>query len=175
MASTADPVAQAFLDESRDTFARALAKIEHCLEQLAEADVHWRAFPAHNSIATVVLHLCGNVRQWIIAGIGGAPDVRDRPREFADRAEYPKAELLDRLRDVVREADAVLAAADVRDLARPRRIQGWDVTGVHALLDTASHFVGHTHQIVYITRLRLGEKYRFQFVPLTPEQGAAAR
>jgi hypothetical protein len=57
-------------------------------------------------------------------------------------------------------------------LLEPRRIQGFETTVLAALFDSVSHFVGHTHQIVYITRLRLGDAYRFQWVPATPEQGA---
>jgi hypothetical protein len=57
-------------------------------------------------------------------------------------------------------------------LVEARRIQGFDVTVMHAIWDTVSHFVGHTHEIVYITRLQLREAYRFAFVPVTPEQGA---
>jgi hypothetical protein len=173
-AAAADPVpvAPLFVDETRNALNEALGKIEHCLGQLQDADVNWRPFASQNSIANVILHLCGNLRQWVVSGVGGAPDVRDRPAEFADRREYATGELLDRLRQAVREADAALASADVTDLARVRRIQGWDVSGVHAAVNSVSHFVGHSHEIVYITRLRLGEKYRFQFVPATVDQGA---
>jgi hypothetical protein len=125
-----------------------------------------------NSVANILLHLCGNVRQWIIAGVPRAPDTRDRPREFTERGPIPKDELLRRLDAVVREADAVLAAATERQLLEPRRIQGFDETVLSATFDSLAHFNGHTQEIIYITRLQLGDAYKFAWAPTTPEQGA---
>jgi hypothetical protein len=66
----------------------------------------------------------------------------------------------------------VLAKTTATDLLRRRRIQGFDVTALGAIFDSVPHFVGHTHQIVYITRCLLGDAYRFEWVPETSEQGA---
>lgn len=167
-------IATACVDEARGTLQSAHKRIRHCLLQLDDAQVNWRPFEAQNSIANVVLHLCGNLRQWIISGVGGAPDVRNRPAEFADRRNYSRDELLDRLAEVVSEAASILSSVTAAQLLEPRRIQGFDVTVMHALWDTISHFVGHTHEIVYITRLQLRDSYRIAFVPTTPEQGAPA-
>lgn len=173
MSATAEEsVGSAYLAECRATLGSALKKIEHCLEQLSDADLHWRQHPSHNSIQNVLLHLCGNLRQWILHGVGGEPDVRDRPGEFADRTEHPKAELVSRLRETVAHCDRVLAACSPAALLERRRIQGFDTTVLAAIFDTVSHFVGHQHQIVYITRLLLGDAYRFQWTPATPEQGS---
>jgi hypothetical protein len=160
-----------YLGECRTTLANALKKIEHCLDQLSDADLYWRQHASHNSIQNVLLHLCGNLQQWILHGVGGEPDVRDRPGEFADRAEHPKAELAVQLRETVANCDRILAALPPAALLERRRIQGFDATLLAAILDTVSHFVGHQHQIVYITRLRLGDAYRFQWTPATREQG----
>lgn len=149
-----------------------MKKIEHCLEQLRDDDLWWRQQASHNSIQNILLHLCGNVRQWIIHGVGGAADVRQRTTEFADRQPLAKAELLARLRETLAEADRALAAFPPERLLESRRIQGFDTTVLAAVFDSVSHFVGHTHQIVYITRLRLGDAYRFQWEPANAEQGA---
>jgi hypothetical protein len=122
----------------------------------------------------MVLHLCGNVSQWIISGVGGVPDARDRPKEFAERGPMAKAELLARLKQTVARAQETLSAVSATELLRPRRIQGFEETGVSALVDSVGHFCGHTHQIVYVTRLLLGDEYRFQWAPSTPEEGASA-
>lgn len=164
-------IATSCLAEARLTLEKSHERIRHCLLQLDDAQVNWRPFDAQNSIANVVLHLCGNLRQWIISGLGGAPDVRNRPAEFSDRHNYSRDELLDRLAGVVSEAATVLSKVSGAQLLGPRRIQGFDVTVMHALWDTISHFVGHTHEIVYITRLQLRDAYRFAFVPANPEQG----
>jgi len=165
-------VGAAYLIENRQTLRNALAKISNCLEQLSDEDLWWRQHESHNSIQNIVLHLCGNVRQWIVHGVPDLPDDRHRPTEFADRRPLSKADLLRRLTETVEEADAALAAFDEKRLLERRRIQGFDCTALAAIFDSVSHFVGHTHQIVYITRLRLGDAYRFQWTPPTPEQGA---
>ena len=128
--------------------------------------------PGLNSIGNLVLHLCGNLRQWVVAGLGGAPDQRNRPAEFAERGPVPKAELVHRLEAVVGETKRVLTAVDARRLTEPRRIQGFDVTGVAAIFDSVPHFRGHTQEIVHMTRLQLGDAYEFAWTPTTPEHGA---
>jgi hypothetical protein len=80
---TADEVAAAVGTESANELTSALGKIKHCLGQLTDEQVWWRSWPSLNSIGNLILHLCGNVRQWIMAGLGGAADSRDRPAEFA--------------------------------------------------------------------------------------------
>lgn len=167
-----ESIGQAYLTESRHVLAGSLRKIIHCLYQLTDQDLWWRQNDSHNSIQNIILHLCGNVRQWIIHGVGGSADMRNRPLEFADRRPIAKTELLEELRATVAEADAVLAAMPTERLLERRRIQGFDTYPLAAIMDSVSHFVGHTHQIVYITRLRLGDAYRFQFVPASVEQGA---
>ena len=171
MAEKSTDIGAALLAEARKTFADAQRKIEHCLAQLKDADVTWRPRPEMNSVAIVINHLCGNLGQWIVSGLGGAPDVRNRPSEFSDPGSVTVVVVRDRLRARLQEVDQVLARLDPSDLLRVRRIQGFDVTGMHALFHTVSHFEGHTHQIVQWTRLVRGDSYQFEFVPKTPEQG----
>jgi hypothetical protein len=165
-------VGEVFLSEARQTLAGSMKKVENCFDQLRDEDVWWRQHESHNSIQNIVLHLCGNIRQWIVHGVGGVPDVRQRALEFSDRQPLASSELLARLRETVAEADRVLAAVPHEQLTEPRRIQGFDTTVLAAIFDTVSHFVGHAHQIIYITRLRLGDAYRFQWQPANAEQGA---
>src|SRR5262249_53880200 len=131
-----------------------------------------RSRPSLNSIGNRILHLCGNVRQWIVAGLGGAADSRDRPAEFAERSTIPKEELLGRLEAVVGEARAVLARQTGRQLLAAPPIQGFDVTGLAAIFDSLPHFRGHTQEIIHLTRLQLGDAYKLAWTPTTPEQGA---
>src|SRR2546423_8625994 len=99
-----DAVAKAYLAEARSTLDQGLAKILHCINQLPEPDLHWRPFPTQNSISNIILHLCGNTRQWIIAPLTSAPDHRDRAAEFSDRRQHSKKELLDHLSGTIAEA-----------------------------------------------------------------------
>jgi hypothetical protein len=169
---TGHDVGRAVIAEARDTLARALAKINHCLDQLTDTDIAWRPAPGMNSIAIVANHLSGNLHQWICSGLGGEPDTRYRPGEFEEPADASVAATRRTLRDAVAAADKVLARLDPTDLPRVRIVQGFDVTGTHAMFDTVAHFVGHTHQIVMLTRQRRGSNYKFQFIPETVEQGA---
>jgi hypothetical protein len=171
---TADDVAAAVGAEAAKELTSALGKIKHCLGQLNDDQVWRRPHPALNSIGNLILHLCGNLRQWVVAGLGGAADVRDRPAEFAERGPIPKGELLRRLDAVTAEAVAVLGRLTARSLLESRRIQGFDVTGLAALFDSVPHFRGHTQEIVHLTRSQLGDAYQFAWTPSTPEQGASA-
>jgi len=173
MGAVDDSVGSAFLTAMRENLKESVVKIRHCVEQLPDEELAWRPHEAHNSVSNIVLHLCGNVRQWIGHGVGGMPDVRNRPKEFADRAKMTGQQLLERLERVASEADAVLVGIDPEQLLETRRIQGFDTTIMSAITNCVTHFRGHTQEIIYITRLRLGEKYRFHFVPQGPEQEAA--
>jgi hypothetical protein len=125
-----------------------------------------------NSIANLILHLCGNLRQWIVAGVGGSPDSRHRPREFAERGPIAKEELLRRLEEVISEADAVLAKTSEQQLLASRRIQGFEETVLSAIFASLAHLSGHTQEIICLTRLQRGNAYSFAWSPATPEQGA---
>jgi hypothetical protein len=95
----------------------ALKRIQHYLGQLNDKQVWWRSQPSRNSIGNLILHLCGNLRPWVVAGVGGAPGVRNRPAEFAERGPVPKDELMRRLEVAVEEAKRVLAGVDARRLS----------------------------------------------------------
>ena len=168
--SDAREINDCFIAEARKTLRRMHGKIEHCVGQLSDEDLNWRAFAGANSIGNIVTHLCGNVTQWIIDGVSGRPSRRNRPGEFAQDLVVGRAKLLDDLAVVVREADETIAGMTAETALAPRRIQGFDETALSAIFHAVTHFEGHTHQIVYITRLRLGEKYQFKWTPSTPEQ-----
>jgi hypothetical protein len=169
---TADELAAAVGTEAGNELTSALGKIKHCLALLTDDQVWWRAHPSLNSIGNLILHLCGNVRQWIVAGLGGASEIRDRPAEFAERGPIPKADLLRKLDVVVNEAKEVLDKLTVQQLLEARRIQGFDVTGLKAIFDSVPHFRGHTQEIIGMSRLQLGDAYRFAWTPTTSAQGA---
>jgi hypothetical protein len=169
---TANELAAAVGNGAANELTSAVARIKHCLGQLTDDQVWWRSHPSLNSVGNLLLHLCGNLRQWIIAGLGSATDVRDRPAEFAQRGPIPKADLLRQLDAVVGEAKAVLGKLTARQLLEARRIQGFDMTALAAIFDSVPHFRGHTQEIVHLTRLQLGDAYQFAWTPTTPEQGA---
>jgi uncharacterized damage-inducible protein DinB len=140
-------------------------RIIRCLKLLSEEEIWWRPNRASNSVGNLVLHLQGNVRQWIISGLGGQSDHRDRDREFAETGPIPRRSLLAGLRKTVAEADQVLKSLRRRDLARKFSIQGYDVTGLQVLSHVAEHFAFHAGQIIFVTKLKCGKDLKFTRLP----------
>lgn len=161
----------AFVEESRKTLRASMSRIEHVLNQLNNADVWWRPHDSMNAAGNILLHLAGNLGQWIVAMVPNVPAERDRPAEFAQREPIPKAVLLRRLRETVEACDrAIGSLKDESDLVARRVVQGYDTCVAAAILHAVSHFEGHTQELIYIARLRIGDGYRFQWVPGTPAQ-----
>jgi len=168
-----DEIGVAFIAAAREVLSEGMRKIEHCVRQLNQDQVWWRGRNDMNSIANLMLHLAGNLRQWLVVGVGGGKDVRNRPGEFSDRSNRPKDEVLGKLATTVAEADKVLAGLKAGELVSRRRIQGYDTNVIAAIMDTTAHFRGHVQEIIHITREQVGEKYRFDFVPVGKEQESA--
>jgi uncharacterized damage-inducible protein DinB len=153
---------QAFLDESRRYLLQEYAvKIRLCLEELSDEDLWWRPNEHANSIGNLLLHLAGNVRQWIVSGVGGAPDTRHRQAEFDERGPVPRAEVLRRLDAALHDADRVLGGLAPAALTQDRTIQGRDTNVFRAIYHVVEHFGMHTGQIAYITKLRTGADLGF--------------
>ena len=146
-------------------------RISHCVNQLEDTQIWFRPHESMNSIANILLHLCGNLTQWILTGIPALEDNRNRPQEFAARDTTPGTELLSQLRIVIENVKTLLLDLSDEQLTESRRIQGFEETVLSAIFDSLSHLNGHTQEIVYITRLQLGDKYKFAWVPQSKEQG----
>ena len=174
MSPTADKLARTYIAETQHWLDNNVGKIKHCLKQLSDEQVWWRPQESMNSIANLVLHLCGNVTQRVLATVGGEQDNRDRPSEFTERGPIPKAELIRRLDGGTVMAKGVLAGLRTEQLIEPRRYQGlnreFDGTVLSTILHSLLHLGGHTQEIVFITRLQLGDAYEFQMTPSSPDK-----
>lgn len=147
-------IGQTFIASARAYFAEDyLPKIERCLELLTDEQLWWRANPQSNSIGNLLLHLSGNVRQWIVCSLGDAADARDRNSEFAQLSIIPRDELLSQLKQTLSEADATLAKFDTDKLLERRVIQGLDVTALEAIFHVVEHFSMHTGQIIMMAKM----------------------
>ena len=107
-------------------------------------------------MGNLVLHLCGNVRQYVIAGLGGAADVRERAKEFTERGPLPRAELLERLEQTLAEAGKVLDRLDPARVLEKQTVQGFEYDGVGILVHVVEHFSYHTGQLAYFVKARKG-------------------
>jgi uncharacterized damage-inducible protein DinB len=146
-------IGEAFIAQSRSLLQDYLAKIERCLGLLNDEQIWWRANPESNSIGNLLLHLSGNVRQWIVVGLGGATDTRDRDSEFAQREVISQSELAARLTQTLQEADATLSAFDPEKLLQKFQIQGLKVPALEAIFHVVEHFSMHTGQIILMAKM----------------------
>ena len=138
-----------------------LPKIERCLEKLTDKQIWWRANEESNSIGNLILHLCGNARQWIICGVGKQSDQRNRDAEFAQRDAIPRDELLTLLRSTLAEIETTLRTVDPALLLERRTIQSHDVDLLYAIFHVTEHFSMHTGQIIMLTKMLTGTNLRF--------------
>jgi hypothetical protein len=148
----------AFIEQSRHLLTDSyLPRIESAIDGLSVEKIWWRANEQSNSIGNLILHLDGNVRQWIVGGLSGAPDTRERQREFDTRGAQSGPELVRQLRTTMEEADRVLSNVDPAALLEPRRIQSYDVTVMRAIYTVVEHFSMHTGQIILLAKIFKGD------------------
>ena len=155
-------IASAFLTRaSQYLLGDYLPKIERCLEKLSDEQIWWRANEESNSIGNLILHLCGNARQWIVCGIGSAPDARNRDAEFEQRDLIPRDELVALLRSTLSDVHTTLQSVDPSTLLEYRKIQGNDVDILEAVFHVTEHFSMHTGQIIMLTKMMTSDDLRF--------------
>ena len=143
-----------FLDQSADTLLTLSGRIQDCLGRLSAEQIWARGSDQENAAGNLVLHLCGNLGQWILSGLGGQPDMRDRDAEFAARGGLTADDLKTRLRTRVEEAAAVIRAFPPNRLGERKLFQKhFDSTMLGAIFHVVEHFAQHTGQIIFLTKL----------------------
>ena len=151
-----------FLEHSRKKlFDEWWPRMRSTVEKLSEEQLWWRPNDASNSIGNLLLHLNGNVRQWMVTSFDHQEDGRDRPAEFAEKAGGPAEPVLAKLGATMNEAAGVLARLTEEDLVAPMEIQGYHVTGLVAIYQAVEHFGLHYGQIVYIAKALEGKDLGF--------------
>ncbi len=151
-----------FLDCARRSLVEQHWKrIKECVAPLTEEQVWWRPNQASNSIGNLLLHLNGNIGQWLVASFERREDTRNRPQEFNAQGAATAAELLARLGATVEEAGRVLARLTPEELLATYEIQGYTVTGLYAVFHAVEHFGLHYGQIAYITKSLSGQDLGF--------------
>lgn len=148
----AGQVEQLFLTFSRERLQLLASRISDCLSRLSDEQIWQRGSEVENSVANLVLHLCGNVRQWIISVVGEKPDVRDRDAEFSKRQGVTAAELSAVLDETISTALSVLKSVPGGVLTQHITVQKQDRTVLEAIYTAVEHFGEHTGQIIYMTK-----------------------
>jgi uncharacterized damage-inducible protein DinB len=156
------PIGDNFIARSRYWLTKEYPiKIRHCVDVLPKAAVWARPNPGSNSVGNLLVHLMGNVTEWILGGVGGRPVQRYRAGEFAQQDGAEAGKLLANLEAVLNEADSVLARLTEADLERSLVIQDRETTVLAAVYHVVEHFAMHTGQIVYMTKLYAPGKIQF--------------
>jgi uncharacterized damage-inducible protein DinB len=149
-----------FLEYSANKLEQMATRIAACLDQLTPEQIWIRGSDNENAVGNLVLHLSGNVRQWIGMGVGKLPDVRERDAEFAAKGGDATA-LTERLSATVAEAASIIRGVSEAGLTERTRVQGYDITVLEAIYHVIEHFSGHTGQIIFATKLLTGSDLGF--------------
>lgn len=147
-----DVLAQSFTRFSVEKLNQLGGRIADCLGRLSEEQIWRRGSENENSVGNIVLHLCGNVRQWIGFGVAGLPDIRRRDAEFEERGPVAREELTRRFQAAVADAVAVIGALDRQRLMETTLVQKYEVTVLEAVYHVVEHFAQHTGQIIFATK-----------------------
>ena len=138
----------AFLEFSRQKLIEQYwPRLRTCVERLSDEQVWWRPNDVSNSIGNLILHLNGNVWQWLVSSFKRSDDIRDRPAEFRERRLLPASALLEKLDTTLKEAAEVLSSLSEADLLTTFEIQGYTVIGLYAIYQVVEHFGLHYGQI----------------------------
>ncbi len=157
-----DLACEYFLEFSRNKLLNQYwPRLRKAVEPLSEEQIWWRPNPASNSIGNLILHLNGNVWQWLVASFNRLEDRRDRPAEFNATGDLLAADLLERLGETMEEAAKVLARLTPEELLATWHIQGYTVSGLAAVYQVVEHFGLHYGQIVYVTKMQEGRDLGF--------------
>ncbi len=143
-----------FIEEiKRRLFTENIPRLKKCLHELTEAEIWYRPNNASNSVGNLVLHLHGNVRQWVVAGLGKNKDIRERQKEFDEKGPVAVEKMLLDMDNLMKEVDQILSKTSTEDLLEIRNVQGYEESGLSILVHITEHFSYHVGQITYIVKM----------------------
>jgi len=136
-------------------------KIDKTLKHLSTEEIWWRPNPASNSMGNLILHLCGNLTQYILSSLGGREDHRERSKEFEALGPVPTSDLLKQFDEVLDAVYATISSCDETELMRIRPVQCYEESGIGILIHVTEHFSYHTGQIIYFIKWKEGKAMNF--------------
>jgi len=135
-------------------FEESYPRIQKCLAQLSDEEIWWKPNAQSNSVGNLLLHLEGNMRQWICAGLGKREDTRKRNSEFEEKGPLDRGVLMERLEILQKDVLAVLDGVRAEDLVAMHDVQVYEESGVSILVHVTEHFSYHVGQIAYYVKYR---------------------
>ncbi|MEZ5040987.1 MAG: DinB family protein [Saprospiraceae bacterium] len=146
-------LAEEFIAQSIYRMEEKLTHVEKALAQVSEEDIWKRPNPHSNTIGNILIHLCGNITQYIISSLGEIEDVRQRDNEFAAEGGMTKAELLAKLQSTVIQANQIIRGLDRARLLEIRSVQAYQFSAIGIIIHVVEHFSYHTGQIAFWVKL----------------------
>lgn len=151
-----DAVSAKFLEFAGRRMEMSERDILRCVEMLTEEQMWRRGGEHENSVANLLLHLAGNVRQWILHGIDGQPDVRERDDEFSLEPTVTAKEARAVFVETLAESRRVIAAVSAERLLEvidPQPTGTWrHLTVLEAIFQVVGHVQLHAGQIIVLTK-----------------------
>jgi uncharacterized damage-inducible protein DinB len=147
-----DAISRDFLDVSLRRLEMMDKYLEACLKKLTDEQIWQRQGVHENAVGNLVLHLCGNTRQWVMHGVGGAADVRVRDEEFSADDGMSSAKLIALFRATMAEAKGVIGAVPSERMVERITPQGRDVSVLEAIYQVVGHVQQHVGQIILLTK-----------------------
>jgi uncharacterized damage-inducible protein DinB len=145
-------LAREFISESTKRIVESMDRVKRCVHEIGENEVWIRPNESSNSVGNLLLHLSGNIGQYILSGLGGDSDTRNREAEFSAGGGMGKHALLARLEDTVSDAVKIIGKLDEEQLLRVRSVQGFTLSGAGIVIHVTEHFSYHTGQIAFWTK-----------------------
>jgi uncharacterized damage-inducible protein DinB len=142
-----------FIEQSIRRFEENTPKIEKCLTELTEDELWHRPNASSNSTGNIILHLCGNITQYVLSSLGNAEDKRERDKEFSSTRVLQKAALIDKLKTTVSAAVKIMRSLNDNYMLQKHSVQGYDLSTIGIIIHVVEHYSYHTGQIIYWTKL----------------------
>ena len=145
-------ITQNFIQQAIIHFEENLPRIEKCLNILTEKQIWQRPNRTSNSIGNLILHLCGNIRQWVISSIGGEQDIRQRDEEFSTTDGLSKTELYSLIKNTIQEAIKTIKNLSEQELLEQKSVQGYNYSALGNIFHVVEHLSYHVGQIAFWTK-----------------------
>jgi uncharacterized damage-inducible protein DinB len=142
-----------FIDQAVNRLEENTPKIKKCLDELSEPEIWQRPNASSNSVGNIILHLCGNITQYILSSLGATEDKRERDKEFSTEGGLSKVELFARLKATVDQATFTLKNINPNELTKVRSVQGYELSAIGIIIHVVEHYSYHTGQIIFWTKI----------------------
>ncbi|MDE0598818.1 DinB family protein [Dokdonia genika] len=152
---------QDFKDNAIFRLEENVRMISIALSKVVEEELWTKQNQSLNTLGNQLLHICGNMTQYIVSGLGGNPDERNREEEFSTEDGFTKDELLQRLLLTVQTSTTIIDDATPENLLKKRKVQGFDLSGIGIVLHAVEHFSYHTGQIAMQVKLVIDQPLGF--------------